>query len=173
MNYIPKRFRAPFGLVLGAAALLAAGSVQAQSVAGSDQFDVTATVLGQCTVTSSDLNFGSYTQGGGAVTAQSNVNVVCPVGFSYEVGLDNGQNAPGATTSRAMAGGLPADTLDYELFTTVGLATVWGDTFGVDTQSGLGDFPNAQNFTVFGQIPALQTSNPGTYADIVTTTILF
>jgi spore coat protein U-like protein len=67
----------------------------------------------------------------------------------------------------------PAGALvGYKLFQDAGHTTNWGNTVGVDTvqgtQSGL-----AQNFTVFGQLPAGQSVPSGTYSDTITVTVTF
>lgn len=75
----------------------------------------------------------------------------------------------------AMTGGVPAGTqLDYDLYLDAGFASVWGDTFGVDTSfPHAGAFPAAVNITVFGEIPLGQSPNPGAFQDTVTAVVFF
>ena len=155
-------------------AWLFSGAAQAQLVVGSDQFQVTANVLGQCQVTATDLNFGSYDQGSAVnVDGTSSVDVICPATIQFEVGLDGGQS--GAIASRAMVGGLPAGgpDLNYQLFQDAARTVVWGETFQVDTQTITGNAPNPVNLSVFGRIPSGQSPNPGAFADTVTAVVLF
>ena len=109
------------------------------------------------------------------VDASSAIAVICPDGDAFELGLDGGLGAGGVFAGRSMAGGVPAGTvLEYDLFQEAARTTVWGDTFAVDTQAGVGLPANAPvNFTVFGRIPAGQSPNPGAYADTVTAIVFF
>ena len=145
----------------------------AQTVVGNDTFQVTANVLGQCTVSASDLNFGPYQQNSVTdVDAQTTIDVTCPT-IAYEVGIDVGAFAPGGTTSRSMQGGFPLDNLDYEMYTDPARTNVWTDVFGSagtvnDTGTGA-----VQTLDVYGQIPLGQNSNPGAYADTVNVVVYF
>jgi spore coat protein U-like protein len=77
---------------------------------------------------------------------------------------------------RLMASGV--NTLQYNLFTTVGATTIFGDgTGGTGTGSGTGaGVATAQNLTVFGQLPDSATNQaavPGAYADTITLTVTY
>jgi spore coat protein U-like protein len=67
-----------------------------------------------------------------------------------------------------------SNSLTYGLYTNAARTTVWGDGTGSTatvTNTGSG---SAQNFTVYGRIPAGQTSTPaGIYADTVSVTITY
>jgi spore coat protein U-like protein len=65
-------------------------------------------------------------------------------------------------------------TLNYNLFTTGAHAVVWGD--GTSSTATLGNTGNgaAQTLTIYGRIPAGQTTVPaGSYADTVAVTITY
>ena len=160
-------------LTVLAGVMLWASAAHAQVVHGSDTFQVTANVLGACTVSANDLNFGNYNAGGGAVDVDTSIVVTCTNLQLYEVGIDAGLNLPTATT-RAMAGGVPAGgtNLDYELFQDPARTVVWGDVFGINTVSRTGTgLP--QLIQVHGQIPGGQIVNPGAFSDTATVTVLF
>lgn len=161
-----------------AALLLTWGSANAQTIVGTDTFQVTATVLAQCSVSAGNLGFGTYSPAVGTPTdATSTISVTCPNGQNYQIGLNDGQNSGLATapgTTRAMTGGVTpgVDHLDYDLFKDTPGGNRWGNTFNVDTLAASGTGA-AQLHTVHGRVPALQNSPPGTYADTVTVNVFF
>ncbi|MBT8446001.1 MAG: spore coat U domain-containing protein, partial [Gammaproteobacteria bacterium] len=113
-----KPFRQPLLAIAALAAFAISGPVSAQAIIGADTMTVTANVLGVCTVSANNLNFGPYQQNSVTdVQAQTTVDVNCPVSVAaYELGISVGPT-PGTTTTRAMTGGVVPDTLDYDLYT--------------------------------------------------------
>jgi spore coat protein U-like protein len=164
----PQARRFLFGLALGAFAAVSSGStVDAATVTAT--FTVTANVVTTCNVTANNLNFGNYS--GVLVTGTTTLGATCSTGTPYTLGLDQG-TAPGATvTTRAMSGP-GTEHLNFGLFQDAGHSINWGNTPGTDTQSGTGN-GTSQSFTVFGQIPASQFIQPGTYSDTITVTLTF
>jgi spore coat protein U-like protein len=69
-------------------------------------------------------------------------------------------------------------TLQYNLYTTAALTTVFGDTSGStgqDAGTGTG-MANALTYTVYGQLPdsaTNQASTPATYTDTITVTVTY
>jgi spore coat protein U-like protein len=151
---------------LAIAALAAAGTASALSTNAS--FNVTATVLMTCSATASTLGFGNYTPGTGGLTANTTVNVKCTKGTGFTVALDKGTTATGTVAQRLMTNG--TDTLQYNLYTTSGFATIFGDTAGL-TQAGIGTgLANNVPFTVYGRLldsVANQAVAPGSYTDTI------
>jgi spore coat protein U-like protein len=132
-------------------------------------FTVSATVVATCNVTTTNLNFGSYS--GVALAGTSTVSATCSSGTPYTVGLNPGTSTGATVTTRKMTGP-GAQVLSYGLFQDSGHATNWGNTAGTDTQAGTGNGA-AQSFTVFGQIPAGQFPQAGSYSDTITATVAF
>ena len=157
------------------AGVITAGAAHAATATAT--FAVTATVQTTCSATATALAFPTYTPGGGAVTQTSAVNVKCTQGTPYAVALNGGATTGGTVAQRLMASG--TNTLQYQLYTTTGLAQVWGDGTGTSkTQSGTGAGLGTTNtLTVYGQIPdsaANQAAVPSTtYADTVTVTVTY
>ncbi len=134
------------------------------------RFTVSAAVGAACSLSATDLAFGSYS--GSQIDATSTISVNCTNATPYNVGLDAGI-APGATvTSRSMTGPGPTQ-LNYQLLSDPARTINWGNTVGIDTVAGTGT-GTAQSFNVYGQLPASQTTlQPGTYSDVITATITF
>ncbi|HUK03021.1 MAG TPA: spore coat U domain-containing protein [Steroidobacteraceae bacterium] len=157
-----------------AAAAIVAASSGAQAVTITTTFQVTATVLKTCSVSAAALAFGNYTPGAGQVTGSTNVNVKCTKNTAFTVALDKGTTAGGTIPQRLMANG--ANTLEYNLFTTSGGATIFGDgTGGSQTVPGTGaGVATAVAVPVFGTLPDSannQNAVPGAYADTITVSV--
>ncbi len=86
----------------------------------------------------------------------------------------------GGTFAQRLLSGNGANTLQYNLYTTVAAATIWGDgTLGTGTRRGMGagmSVANAQTHTVFGELPdnAFNQGAPsGNYSDTITVTVTY
>jgi spore coat protein U-like protein len=154
----------------GTLSLAALPALAAQTV--TTQFNVTATVLNNCTVSASDLAFGNYSASSGTpVTATTTLSVTCTANLGYSIALDGGTTT-GLVAARAMkdAG---SNQLNYGLYTSGAYSTVWGDGTGsTQTVAGSGN-GTAQSVTVYGRIPAAQYVAAGSYADRVTVTVTY
>ena len=114
----------------------------------STTFQVTTRVNAVCEITASNLDFGVYSaQGGSPLQGTTLLRATCTPNTTYHVGLDQGQS-PGATVNqRKMASG--ANALNYQLYSDAARNTIWGNTTGTDTVTGVGT-GLAQDHTVFG-----------------------
>ena len=167
---VSRSVRLPGFLLVGA--LLPSGLfLEANAATSSDTFQVTATVPDECTISATDLAFGSYSvTAGTAVDGSSSLSVTCSGGTAYEVSLDAGVGSGATVAARKMTSG--SDTLDYTLYRDSGRTQVWGDTSGTNTLSGNGS-GSGQTISVYGRITAAQTAAAGSYTDTVTATITF
>ena len=158
-----------------AAASLAAGV--AQSATTTTTFTVSATVQSTCSATATALAFGNYTPGAGALANNSTISVKCTKNTPYTVALNAGSTTGGAFTQRLMLSGT-TNTLQYNLYTTAGFATVFGDgtgATGTGTGTGAG-VATANTLTVYGQLPDSATNQaaiPGSYSDTITVTVSY
>jgi spore coat protein U-like protein len=160
-------------LVAATIAFLVGGT----AFAGTDtsQFQVTATVGANCTITAAALDFQAYDPVGTNATSPldqtGSVTVSCTKGASIWVGLDAGlYGAVGSFGTRAMYNS--TDHLGYELYSDSGRSTVWGDTSGTGaswTSPGMA----AHAMTIYGRIGAGQDVSTGSYADTITATVNF
>jgi spore coat protein U domain-containing protein, fimbrial subunit CupE1/2/3/6 len=158
-----------------AAAALAAGVAQAATTT-TTTFAVTATVLSTCSASAATLAFPNYTPGGGPQIGNTTISVKCTKNTPFTVALNVGSTTGDAFTQRLMASG--ANTLQYNLFTTAALATVFGDgTPGSQTVTGTGlGVATAAAVQVFGQLPDSATNQAavaGSYSDTITVTVTY
>jgi spore coat protein U-like protein len=162
---------------LSAGALLAtAGAAHAANPA-TTTFQVSATVLKNCTVGATNVAFPNYTPTAGAQTANGTVSVSCTKSTAFTVSLNKGTTAGGTIAQRLMSDGA-GDALQYNLYTTSGLATVWGDGTGTSvTQGGTGaGMASPVALTVYGNLPdsaANQAVPPAAYTDTVTVSVAY
>ncbi len=133
------------------------------------QFSVTASVVKDCTVSATNLAFGSYT--GALVNSTSTVSVTCTSTTPYDVGLSAGLAIGATVTNRSMTGPGSA-LLHYSLFSNSGRTTNWGNTSATNWVTGTGN-GSAQALTVYGQIPAAQYMTPGSYTDTITVSVTY
>jgi spore coat protein U-like protein len=163
---------------LGAGALLATAGATYAANPATTTFQVSATVLKNCTVAATNVAFGNYTPTAGAVAANGTVSVKCTKNTAFTVSLDKGTTAGGAIAQRLMTDGAAGDTLQYNLYTTSGFANVWGDGTGTSvTQGGTGaGLGTAVALTVYGSLPdnaANQAVPPNAYTDTVTVSVAY
>jgi spore coat protein U-like protein len=160
-------------LAFGGFAMTASASTQTTS------FNVTATVINDCIISSSNIAFGNYDPTvATAITAQGAVTAKCTLGDVVSVGLNQGLN-PGTGSSatvpvRQMING--ASLLPYHIYTTSGGTTEWG-TGAVGTIE-----PAAQTsvsvltpltFVTYGSLPAGTNVPAGSYSDTVIATVTY
>jgi len=162
----------------GATGFAMAGSVSAGPTPQTTTFLVSAQVIKSCIVAATALAFGAYDQLAVAnTTGTSTVNIRCTNGAVATMALNGGVNGSLATT-RKMKDSVSGGILNYNLYTTAGNTTVWGDgTSGSATQTYTSaNSATTQPFTVYGTIAAAQTaaiSAAATYQDTITVTVTF
>ena len=136
---------------------------------------VTTTVLTSCSVTALPLAFGNYSQTTSSdTTATSTVTAICSAGLPYHVRIDKGANGA-SVTARQMKGGTTNALINYGLYRDAAHTQNWGvtdstDTLDVSAGSNTG-LPNA--ITVYGLLPAGQTSAADAYTDTVNVTVSY
>lgn len=137
---------------------------------GSFNFTVSATVIKACTVTASNLNFGTVDRitNPGNIDAQSSVNVTCTYNTPYTVGLTPSNNASNGSGVMNPTGGIPSnsDTVPYGLYRDAARSNQWGNQTGTNTVAGTGG-GSSQQITVYGRVPNINY-RPDSYLDTVT-----
>lgn len=149
----------------------APGSCSGTTTGSYFPFLVSATVVSNCFVSASPLNFGnSVGLLTSVVTATTSLGVQCSYNTAYNVGLDGGQNSGGNINARKMVRG--ASSIAYQLYQNSGRTTVWGNAVGTNTVAGTGN-GNTQSLTVYGSVPAQVTPPAGTYNDTITVAVTY
>jgi len=151
-------------------ALASGGNCSVGSSTANFSFTVTATVATSCSVSATNLDFGSAGVLIANVDGTSTVTPQCTNGTPYNVGLNAGTGTGATVTNRKMTSG--ASMITYSLYTTSGRTTVWGNTVGTDTQSGTGTGSN-QALTVYGRVPPQTTPAPAAYTDTIIVTATY
>lgn len=165
-----RRLRALAPLVAVAAIVATPQSVGAATATTS--FQVTLNVISECIVAAAPLDFGTRAVVGAAVSATSQITVTCTAQTPFTIGLGNG-TGPGATPENRVLQGPNGSTVGYALFQDAGFAAVWGNTPGTVVNGGAAT-GQAQNFPVYGRIPAGQTAAaPGAYTDTIAVTVTY
>ena len=144
-----------------------------QTLTATSGMPVRIEIVASCVVSASDLDFGAYnTSSATPARGQTTIELQCSPGLVAEVNLDAG-TAPGANTSRrklrSESGG---NRIDYGLYQDTGRTVHWGDTPGVDTREVL-TTGAPQTVPVYGEIPAGQRGQEGTYSDEITVRVHF
>lgn len=137
----------------------------------STTFRVTARVQAVCEVTATDLDFGTYTaQSGTTLQGSTLLRATCTPDTTYNIGLNEG-TSPGATVNqRRMVAG--TQVLNYQLYSDTNRSTIWGNTPGTNTVTGVGT-GQPLDHTVFGAVPAAQVIPAGDYGDTITVRIYY
>jgi spore coat protein U-like protein len=130
---------------------------------------VTATVLPNCTISSTNLAFGNYS--GALINSTSTISVTCTNTTPYSVGLNAGTGNSATDINRKMTGPGGA-TLSYALYSNAARTSNWGSNPGVSTVAGTGTGA-AQTLTVYGQLPVGLPPTPGNYTDTIVATITY
>lgn len=135
----------------------------------------TTPALAQCAVSTTNVAFGNVDViSGSTVTSTGTISVNCPPGFGnfpylwvcLSIGV--GSNSTSVNNRTMKSGG--GDTLGYQLYTDSAMSNVYQysppNQFSVPYNNSTG----AQfSSTIYGKVPANQTSPPGSYTDSYTT----
>ena len=125
-----------------------------------------------CTASATSVAFGTINPFGSAITPNGTITVACTgggVGNTYTIALSTG--GAGTYAMRKMTSG--TNTLNYNLYTSSALSSIWGDgTGGSATVTG-SDEKATSNFTVYGKLPTPQGVTPSSYSDTITVTVTY
>ncbi|MDB5833392.1 MAG: hypothetical protein JWR14_3222 [Caballeronia sp.] len=151
--------------------LLAPACASLTASGGTFPFSATATVVNNCNISATNLNFGATGLLSHALSATASITAQCTNGDAYRIALNGGTTANVAARQMARSGG--GGAVNYQLYVDAGLTTTWGDgTAGTTQATGTGT-GNSQVLTVYGTVPVQTTPAPGTYTDTITATISF
>ena len=124
-----------------------------------------------CTAAATTIAFATINPFGAPVTSNGTITVACSggtTGATYTIALSKGS---GTFATRTMKSG--ANALNYNLYTTSALSTIWGDgTGGTSTVTGT-NTKITSLFTVYGRLPTPQGVSPAVYSDTITVTVTY
>jgi spore coat protein U-like protein len=155
---------------LGIMAGLALGGGAASATTTTSTFGVTMAITAECVINSTaTLDLGSS----GVINANHDANtplhIQCTNTTPYTIGLDAGTTTGATVSQRLLVNG--SATVNYNLYTSSGYSTIWGNSGGA-LVSSTGNGAD-QTFTIYGRVPAQTTPAPGTYTDTVTVTVTY
>jgi len=172
-------------LFIAVTGLALAGTAQAFTSTTTGSMSVSATVLASCTVSTTNLNFGSY-DGSARKYANSTITVNCTNGTAYRIDIDAGLNTLSTSDARRVKTGTAtastSNTIQYLLSktTTFTGSNEWGDN-GTTYCSTCPTVPTGKSATgtganqahmVYGLLST--TGNPaGAYSDTVVVTVKY
>lgn len=169
-----------FKKTLLASAMLALGgfavSAGAATSPATTTFKVQLVVQKACSVSATDLDFGSQDSTATNFSESTNgtVTVTCSKNTPYIVGLapSNGDaNGAGEMTS-----GTTGDTVGYKLYQDSAHSTVWGNSGALGAPgnevSGAGTGSAQSALNVYAQVSAANVE-PGTYSDTVNVSVTY
>ncbi|WP_051294070.1 Csu type fimbrial protein [Pseudoduganella violaceinigra] len=134
-------------------------------------FQASATVINDCTIAATPVNFGSTGILNGPKRATGSLSVRCTKNNDYQITL-NGGSVANNVAARRMKPASGTERISYNLSQTLDGA-IWGDGSGASTKySGTGTGA-ATSVTIYGMVPAQTTPTPGDYQDTVTATVIF
>ncbi len=158
---------------------MAAGSAVAATNPATTTFQVKLTVLKACTVTATNLDFGSQDANiATALTGTGTVSVTCSKTTPYQIGLaplaTNGGTNVGTGFMPSLTPATNTDKVPYSLFQNSTATTVWGNTAGTNTVGGTGTGAAQPAVSVYGKV-AIGAANvtPDSYADTVTVNVSY
>jgi len=136
----------------------------------------TATIAGNCIVSTTPLNFGNASLLTSNVDGVGTISVKCTNTTPYSIGLDNGLHVNGS--QRRMQAS--SSFINYNLYTDAARTSAWtGATSATTCTSGTntcvlgtGTALN-QNVSVYGRVPPQTSPPPGVYADTIIVTVTF
>ena len=143
------------------------------SLGSSDRFSfgVSATVINDCTIRATNLDFGATPVTSKALDATGSITARCTNGDAWRIALSAGSSGNPAARRMQRSGG--GGSIDYQLYTSAAHDMVWGDgTSGTTMETGTGT-GNETAITVYGHVPVQTTPAPGSYSDTITATISF
>jgi spore coat protein U-like protein len=140
------------------------------ALAGAGATVWTATILANCLISATNVDFGTVTSFTANTDATGSLSVRCTNGTPYNIGLNGGTSGATDPTLRKMANG--AATVTYGLYRDAARSLPWGTTIGTNTISGTGS-GLAVNQTVYGRIPPQTLPMSGTYTDIINVTVTY
>lgn len=151
--------------------LVAPSCTSLTTSAGTFPFTASATVVNNCTISATNISFGTAGVLSTALAAAGAISARCTNGDAFRIALNGGSSGSVATRTLQRQGG--GGAVSYQLYTDSARSVPWGDgSAGTSMVTGTGS-GNTQAINVYAKVPAQATPSPGTYSDTITATIVF
>jgi spore coat protein U-like protein len=126
-----------------------------------------------CTISTTSVNFGSYSVFAGSATDSTGTVTITCNGAAHDVVVSLSKGASPTFSPRTMMMG--SEVLSYNLYRDAARTSIWGDgTAGTSTYTNANPPNNAAiSITVYGRVPAGQDVSAGAYSDTVSAVINF
>ena len=135
-------------------------------------FTVSATNQASCTVSATDLNFGSTGSLSSVVDSTNSISIKCTNGTAYTVSLSGGLSGAMNPTLRHMTSTLNSEYVTYGIYRDASRTQEWGSTLGTNTASAIG-IGVEQNFLGYGRVPVQTTPSAQSYTDTIIVTVTY
>jgi spore coat protein U-like protein len=136
-------------------------------------FSVAATVINDCSISATNINFGTAGVLNGTLSATGTLSVACTNNDAYSIALSAGTGNGASVADRRMTRAGGSEQVRYQLFQNAAFSTPWGDgTGGTAPVGGIGNGVN-QAITVYARVLPQATPSAGNYADTITATITY
>ncbi|MEA5532365.1 spore coat U domain-containing protein [Dolichospermum sp. UHCC 0684] len=166
-------------LALASALFVAVGSAApSMAVAGTadSNFQISASVNNNCTISTAALSFGAYNPGTGT-SVTGTVTTNCTAYALAVITLSPGYNSDidNPAENRRLKNVDNANYLSYNLYKDNAKTAIWGSGSSTSTDTGITVIGNGadKSTTVYGEIPAGQNVPSGSYTDTVTATVTY
>ena len=129
-------------------------------------FTVQANINRSCTVSATNINFGSQSNLLNNVDATGTLTINCTLGLPYSIALSGGLSNAQPTQRRMTLG---SNAIIYGLYSNAARTVAWGSAANqIVPGTGTGA---VQNVTIYGRVAPQTTPTSGTYTDTVIVTI--
>ena len=145
------------------------GQGVAHAATVTSNFTARITIDGECLITTTNaLDFGNAGVLVSEIDEATTFQIQCTNTVPYGIGLSAGTGVGATTLMRRMTSG--SATVNYQMFSDPSRTVNWGNDFGVDTVSHIGN-GSPQTFIVYGRVVPQATPEAGTYTDTVQITV--
>ena len=153
--------------------LLAPSCASLTSPSSTFSFMVSASVINDCTISSTNINFGTAGVLSSTLTATGTLTVACTKSDAYSIAISAGAGSGATVADRVMTRSGGTDKVHYQLYQNASYSLPWGDgTGGTTALAGTGT-GSSQSVTVFARVLPQVTPQAGTYIDTVIATITY
>lgn len=153
--------------------LIAPACASLTSPSSTFSFTVSANVINDCTIASTNINFGTAGVLNSTLTATGTLTVACTKNDAYSIALSSGAGSGATVADRAMTRSGGSDKVHYQLYQNASHSLPWGDgTNGTTALAGTGT-GSSQSITVYARVLPQTTPQAGTYIDTVIATITY